>query len=175
MAVISTVRPDRLRPARRGRVVADRCVSDTAEGPAARGVSRRHDRRGLRRGEAGPRVLCATTAQQAMGRRCSSTTPSTRHATWTRSARRVGDARMNYLGFSYGTELGWVYVAPVPGRGAIGRARRRGRPGHDRHRRRPPSQLQGFEAAFDQFAAWCRKTVSPCTTLGEPAADRPAE
>jgi pimeloyl-ACP methyl ester carboxylesterase len=78
----------------------------------------------------------------------------------------VGDDRMNYLGFSYGTELGWVYAHLFPGKmraivldGAVD----------------PDTsdidqfakQVQGFEDAFDQFAANC-KTVSPCNQLSNP-------
>jgi pimeloyl-ACP methyl ester carboxylesterase len=78
----------------------------------------------------------------------------------------VGDKRMNYLGFSYGTELGWVYAHLFPKKmraivldGAVD----------------PDSsdiaafaaQMKGFELAFDQFAANC-KTVSPCDQLSDP-------
>ncbi|HZZ96615.1 MAG TPA: alpha/beta hydrolase [Jatrophihabitantaceae bacterium] len=79
----------------------------------------------------------------------------------------VGDPRMNYLGFSYGTELGWVYVhlfpktaraivldgAVDPDTSGISQS---------------TEQVQGFEQAFGQFAANC-KTVSPCNQLGDPA------
>ena len=77
----------------------------------------------------------------------------------------VGDQQMNYLGFSYGTELGAQYAHLYPGRiramvldGAV-----------------DPltsdvaafaNQLQGFEGAFDQFASWCR-SHSPCSSLGD--------
>lgn len=80
----------------------------------------------------------------------------------------VGDSKMNYLGFSYGTELGSIYAHLFPDKvrvavldGAV-----------------DPltsdldtftNQLQGFENAFDQFAAYCRKT-SPCSSLGDPRA-----
>ena len=78
----------------------------------------------------------------------------------------VGDDAMNYLGFSYGTELGSIYAHLFPGRirvavldGAV-----------------DPlttgiaswaAQLNGFESAFDQFAADCLKR-SPCKSLGNP-------
>jgi len=78
----------------------------------------------------------------------------------------VGDDTMNYLGFSYGTELGSIYAHLFPDRvrvavldGAV-----------------DPlttgiaswtAQLAGFESAFDQFAADCLKR-SPCKTLGNP-------
>ena len=78
----------------------------------------------------------------------------------------VGDNQMNYLGFSYGTELGAQYLHLFPTKmrvavldGAV-----------------DPltsditsfaNQLDGFEKAFDQFAAWC-KTDSSCTSIGDP-------
>jgi pimeloyl-ACP methyl ester carboxylesterase len=78
----------------------------------------------------------------------------------------VGDTQMNYLGFSYGTELGAQYAHLFPSRvrvevldgavdpnfGDIATTTR---------------QLQGFEEAFDQFAAWCQKH-DPCSSLGNP-------
>jgi pimeloyl-ACP methyl ester carboxylesterase len=78
----------------------------------------------------------------------------------------VGDAKLSYLGFSYGTELGSVYAHLYPQNvraavldGAVD-------PLTD------PitalgNQMHGFEAAFDQFAAWCR-TQRSCTSLGNP-------
>jgi pimeloyl-ACP methyl ester carboxylesterase len=80
----------------------------------------------------------------------------------------VGDDRMNYLGFSYGTELGWVYAHLFPKQvhtfvldGAV-----------DPQASDTASfaeQLQGFEKAFDQFAANCR-TVTSCRQLSDPRA-----
>lgn len=78
----------------------------------------------------------------------------------------VGDPKMNYLGFSYGTELGAQYVRLFPSTvrvavldgavdpltGAI---------------RSSANQIQGFERAFDQFAGWCRGN-NPCAGLGNP-------
>jgi pimeloyl-ACP methyl ester carboxylesterase len=73
---------------------------------------------------------------------------------------------MNYLGFSYGTELGSIYAHLFPGKirvavldgavdpltsGIVSFA----------------DQLQGFELAFDQFADDCVKHT-PCSTLGNP-------
>ncbi len=78
----------------------------------------------------------------------------------------VGDSRMNYLGFSYGTELGGQYAHLFPGRiramvldGAVNPLTGDITAFAD--------QLQGFEGAFDQFAAWC-KAQSHCSTLGDP-------
>jgi pimeloyl-ACP methyl ester carboxylesterase len=78
----------------------------------------------------------------------------------------VGDSKLNYLGFSYGTELGAQYIHLFPDKvrvavldGAVN----------------PltsditafANQLEGFEGAFDQFAGWCNHH-NPCDTLGNP-------
>ena len=78
----------------------------------------------------------------------------------------VGDSKLNYLGFSYGTELGAQYAHLFPKNirvmvldGAVN----------------PltsditafANQLQGFEGAFDQFAAWCRQQTT-CKQVGDP-------
>ena len=80
----------------------------------------------------------------------------------------VGDDRMNYLGFSYGTELGWVYAHLFPSRvrvmvldGAVDP--------NASDIAQFAAQVKGFEGAFGQFAAHCR-TVSPCSGLGDPTA-----
>jgi pimeloyl-ACP methyl ester carboxylesterase len=80
----------------------------------------------------------------------------------------VGDPKMNYLGFSYGTVLGSVYAHLFPQNvraavldGAVD-------PLTD-DLTTDTNQLQGFEDAFDQFAAYCRNT-SPCSELGAPRA-----
>ena len=78
----------------------------------------------------------------------------------------LGAGKLDYLGFSYGTELGAQYAHLFPSRvgamvldGAVD-------PLTD-----PVTsfadQLQGFEQAFDQFAAWC-KQHGPCRDLGDP-------
>jgi pimeloyl-ACP methyl ester carboxylesterase len=78
----------------------------------------------------------------------------------------VGDSTMNYLGFSYGTELGSVYAHLFPSHvrvavldGAVDPL--------TSDITRFADQIKGFELAFDQFAAWCRQH-SPCQTLGNP-------
>jgi len=78
----------------------------------------------------------------------------------------VGDARMNYLGFSYGTELGAQYAHLFPHTigvmvldGAVNPLTSDITAFAD--------QLRGFEGSFDQFANWC-KVHSPCKTLGDP-------
>jgi pimeloyl-ACP methyl ester carboxylesterase len=82
----------------------------------------------------------------------------------------VGDTTTNYLGFSYGTELGAVYAHLFPTRirvavldGAVdplttGNAITSNE-----------QQIQGFESAFDQFAANCVKQPA-CKALGDPRA-----
>jgi pimeloyl-ACP methyl ester carboxylesterase len=78
----------------------------------------------------------------------------------------VGDPQINYLGFSYGTELGAQYIHLFPQHvrvavldGAVDPLLDPITSARD--------QLQGFEDAFDQFAAWCRKHA-PCSGLGDP-------
>ena len=78
----------------------------------------------------------------------------------------VGDAQLNYLRFSYGTELGSVYAHLFPSTvgvmvldGAVDPLTSDITAFAD--------QLQGFEDSFDQFASYCRKH-SPCSSLGDP-------
>jgi pimeloyl-ACP methyl ester carboxylesterase len=78
----------------------------------------------------------------------------------------VGDSKLNYLGFSYGTELGAQYAHLFPDNirvfvldGAVDPLTDSITSFAD--------QLKGFEQAFDQFAANC-KTKSPCSSLGNP-------
>ena len=78
----------------------------------------------------------------------------------------VGDPQLNYLGFSYGTELGAQYLHLYPQTvrvavldGAVDPL--------TNDITSFANQLQGFEGAFDQFAAWCTKH-SPCSSLGNP-------
>jgi pimeloyl-ACP methyl ester carboxylesterase len=66
----------------------------------------------------------------------------------------VGDTKLTYLGFSYGTLLGAVYAQLFPTRvramaldGAVDPTASMVAGSE--------SQAQGFEHAFDQFAAWC--------------------
>lgn len=78
----------------------------------------------------------------------------------------VGAPALDYLGFSYGTELGAQYAHLYPGRvralvldGAVN-------PTTD-DITSFADQIKGFEDSFDQFAAYCRRT-SPCSELGDP-------
>jgi pimeloyl-ACP methyl ester carboxylesterase len=76
----------------------------------------------------------------------------------------VGDAQMNYLGFSYGTELGAQYVHLFPSHVRVAVLDGAVDPLTD-DITSVADQWQGFESAFDQFAAWCARH-SPCRNLG---------
>lgn len=80
----------------------------------------------------------------------------------------LGDSLLNYLGFSYGTELGAVYAHLFPSRirtavldGAVDP--------EASELTQAERQVQGFHDAFDQFAADCR-TRPACAVLGDPRA-----
>ena len=78
----------------------------------------------------------------------------------------LGQQQTDYLGFSYGTELGSVYAHLFPDRvgamvldGAVDPL--------TSGIEQSTFQLSGFEKAYAQFAAYCRKTA-PCSGLGDP-------
>ena len=80
----------------------------------------------------------------------------------------VGDDVMNYLGFSYGTELGWTYAHLFPKEvhtfvldGVVDP--------NQIHEENSIGQLKGFESAFGQFAKWCARAPA-CADLPDPAA-----
>jgi len=80
----------------------------------------------------------------------------------------LGDDKMNYLGFSYGTELGSVYAHLFPQNvrvavldGAVDPLTN----GITQF----GEQLKGFEGAFDQFASWCPSNAS-CQSMSDPRA-----
>ncbi len=80
----------------------------------------------------------------------------------------VGDAKLNYLGFSYGTRLGAAYAHQFPTHirtavldGAVD-------PVAD-ELTTDERQIKAFEDAFDQFAADCAKRPA-CAALGSPRA-----
>lgn len=80
----------------------------------------------------------------------------------------VGDAKLNYLGFSYGTRLGAAYAHQFPSHirtavldGAVD-------PVTD-ELTVDERQAKAFEGAFDQFAADCLKRAA-CAALGNPRA-----
>lgn len=78
----------------------------------------------------------------------------------------VGDSKMNYLGFSYGTELGAQYIHLFPNNLRVAVLDGAVDPLTD-DITTFANQVKGFEGAFDQFAAWCTKH-SPCRDLGNP-------
>jgi pimeloyl-ACP methyl ester carboxylesterase len=78
----------------------------------------------------------------------------------------LGQQTIDYLGFSYGTELGSVYAHLFPQRvgamvldGAVDPL--------TSGIVQSTFQLEGFEKAYGQFAAYCRK-ADPCSSLGDP-------
>jgi pimeloyl-ACP methyl ester carboxylesterase len=75
----------------------------------------------------------------------------------------LGDRQTDYLGFSYGTELGSVYAHLFPthvGRMVLDGAVDPLTSGISQD----TEQLRGFEQAFGQFSDWCR-THAPCRQL----------
>lgn len=75
----------------------------------------------------------------------------------------VGDPKMNFLGFSYGTELGSAYAHLFPDNVRVAVLDGAVDPLTD-DITSFAVQLKGFEGAFDQFAAYCRGQ-DPCRTL----------
>jgi pimeloyl-ACP methyl ester carboxylesterase len=79
----------------------------------------------------------------------------------------LGDARLNYVGYSYGTEIGQVYADLFPGRiramvldGAVNLAE----PSDER----TLTQIVGFEDALNAFLAKCREDKCRLTKRGDP-------
>ena len=73
----------------------------------------------------------------------------------------VGDPKLTYLGFSYGTLLGGVYAELFPDHiramvldGAVDPTQNSIDAG--------ATQVKGFEHAFDNFSAWCKANASKC-------------
>jgi pimeloyl-ACP methyl ester carboxylesterase len=80
----------------------------------------------------------------------------------------LGDKKLNYLGFSYGTRLGAAYAHLFPTKirvAVLDGALEPQTPELTEDER----QAQGFEKAFDQFAADCQRR-SACKALGKPRA-----
>jgi pimeloyl-ACP methyl ester carboxylesterase len=78
----------------------------------------------------------------------------------------VANDQLNYLGFSYGTELGAAYAHLFPDRVRVAVLDGAVDPLSD-DIKSFADQLKGFEDAFDQFAADCRQRA-PCKPLGNP-------
>jgi pimeloyl-ACP methyl ester carboxylesterase len=73
----------------------------------------------------------------------------------------VGDAKMSYLGFSYGTLLGATYAELFPTKiramvldGAVDPKQS--------YVESSETQAKGFERAFNDFSAWCKATPAKC-------------
>ncbi|WP_433296546.1 alpha/beta hydrolase [Actinoplanes sp. CA-030573] len=73
----------------------------------------------------------------------------------------VGDSKMTYLGFSYGTLLGATYAQEFPGNiramvldGAVDPKQS--------YVQGSESQAKGFERAFTNFSNWCKATPAKC-------------
>jgi pimeloyl-ACP methyl ester carboxylesterase len=81
----------------------------------------------------------------------------------------LGDPQLNYLGFSYGTRLGAEYAHLYPGNIRVAVLDGAVDPTLDAVASFG-GQVQGFEHAFDEFAADCN-TRSPCKSLGNPRQD----
>jgi pimeloyl-ACP methyl ester carboxylesterase len=78
----------------------------------------------------------------------------------------LGASQLNYLGFSYGTELGGVYAHLFPHNLRVAVLDGAVDPLTD-DITSFANQLGGFEGAFDQFAADCRSRSS-CSSIGDP-------
>jgi pimeloyl-ACP methyl ester carboxylesterase len=78
----------------------------------------------------------------------------------------VGDDKLNYLGFSYGTELGAQYIHLFPQQVRVAVLDGAVDPLYGPVES-TAKQLQGFEDAFDQFAQWCT-AHEPCRSIGDP-------
>jgi len=79
----------------------------------------------------------------------------------------LGDATTNYLGFSYGTQLGAVYAHLFPKTIRVAALDGAVDPNSDDVLSQTSTQVAGFEQAFDQFAAYC-VTQDRCRQLGDP-------
>jgi pimeloyl-ACP methyl ester carboxylesterase len=78
----------------------------------------------------------------------------------------VGDPKLNYLGFSYGTELGAAYLHLFPHNVRVAVLDGAVDPLYG-PLEAAAKQLKGFEDAFDQFAIWCH-SHAPCSSLADP-------
>lgn len=116
-------------------------------------------------------VALNRSANARCGRKYGATLPlfSTEQAARDMDAVRVavGDDKINFLGYSYGTLLGAVYAELFPTRvramvldGAVD-------PTADMVSS-SMSQAAGFEHAFDDFTAWCEANTARCPIADDP-------
>ncbi len=80
----------------------------------------------------------------------------------------LGDRKLSYLGFSYGTQIGWVYAEQFPAnvRAILfdGDVSPIGDPATE-----AIGQQKGFQAAFVNFAAWCAQNSPSCALGTDPS------
>src|SRR5262249_40594024 len=81
----------------------------------------------------------------------------------------IGDRKLSYLGFSYGTLLGAVYAELFPKNirarvldGAVAPTAKMVQSAE--------GQAKGFSHAFDEFSKWCKGNVSQCPIAADPKA-----
>lgn len=72
----------------------------------------------------------------------------------------LGDDQLSYLGISYGTYLGAVYATMFPDRVRAMVLDSAFEPSGDTVEQQYLTQLEGFEGAFDNWAAWCENEPS---------------
>jgi pimeloyl-ACP methyl ester carboxylesterase len=80
----------------------------------------------------------------------------------------LGDAKLSYLGFSYGTLLGAVYATLFPHHVRVLALDGAVDPTADATQQ-AKQQAAGFEEAFGQFAAWCRENADQCPIGSDPS------
>jgi pimeloyl-ACP methyl ester carboxylesterase len=113
------------------------------------------------------RLVAGCTAKYGNDLRLYSTEQAAQDIDAIRTA--VGDAKTSYLGYSYGTLLGATYAQLHPDKvralvldGAVD-------PKQD-FVAGSESQAKGFERAFGNFAAWCKRTPGECKVAPDPRA-----
>jgi pimeloyl-ACP methyl ester carboxylesterase len=81
----------------------------------------------------------------------------------------VGDSKLTYLGFSYGTLLGATYAQLFPQNiralvldGAVDAT--------EDYIQGSETQAKGFERAFGNFTTWCKANAAKCPIAGDPRA-----
>ena len=80
----------------------------------------------------------------------------------------LGDEKLTYLGFSYGTKIGYEYAEQFPTR-----VRAIEFDGDENPQQDPATLLlneyKQFQAAFDEYARWCASTLPSCPLGTDPA------
>ena len=78
----------------------------------------------------------------------------------------LGDDKLNYLGYSYGTSIGEEYADLFPDPRSGDGARRRRQQRTDRTAARPTGQADGFERALHSFLDDCASTTAAAGSTG---------